>query len=151
MDKTSAMGVLLDNHTINHDTGCWIWNGGKDGRGYGAVPKLKVKAHRLSAAVFLDFDLTSSLCVLHRCDTPACINPSHLFIGTQKDNIEDCRVKGRMGTKKLEWEQVREIRRLYRKGSKDFSLKALGAQFSIDPKTVHQIVTGKTWRMGSNA
>lgn len=82
---------------------CWIWFGSKDGKGYGAYPagklpgrktQRKIGAHRLAYALaFGPFDPV--LFVLHRCDTPLCVNPNHLFLGTNKDNIEDMRRKGR--------------------------------------------------------
>jgi hypothetical protein len=52
-------------------------------------------AHRFSAFVFLNFNLTSELVVAHRCDVPRCVNPDHLFIGTYKDNTQDMLSKGR--------------------------------------------------------
>ena len=82
---------------LNSETGCWNWLGTKTRAGYGVLMHLGKKqyAHRLSAAFYLGFDLTSPMCVLHRCDNPACFNPKHLFIGDRGDNIRDCVAKGR--------------------------------------------------------
>jgi hypothetical protein len=57
--------------------------------------------HRVAARLWLNYKPESGLFVLHKCDRPACFNPKHLFIGTQKDNMSDCSRKGRIsGSKK---------------------------------------------------
>lgn len=78
---------------------CWLWDGGLDADGYGALgvgtrEEGTVKSHRLSYAV-LNHPIPDDLCVLHRCDVPACVNPDHLFLGTRVDNVEDMWAKGR--------------------------------------------------------
>lgn len=88
---------LIDNIKIDEKTGCWIFLGTKYQGGYGQVCFMgrKIGAHRLSAHLWLGFDLNDRRCVLHRCDNPPCVNPKHLFIGTHKDNIQDSIAKGR--------------------------------------------------------
>jgi len=99
---------LLSRLKIDINTGCWEWQGCKDGKGYGQCKFYGVvkKVHRLSAMIFLDFDLNSKLLVCHHCDNPPCINPDHFFIGTNADNMRDSRLKGRQ--KKSE-EQKKKI------------------------------------------
>lgn len=89
---------LIDRIQYDEATGCWNWKGATAGAGYGVVhwKGEQVYAHRFSAMLWLRFDLKSPLQVLHRCDNPACFNPKHLFIGTQKDNIDDAKAKGRV-------------------------------------------------------
>jgi hypothetical protein len=80
-------------------TGCWNCTAGASGRGGYKLIWYRGKfvlAHRFAAHVWLRFDLNSKLNVLHKCDNPACFNPKHLFIGTQKDNIADAIRKGRL-------------------------------------------------------
>lgn len=76
--------------------GCWNWIGTKNKAGYGHIvhnKKLSL-AHRVSYALNVG-GIPDDLCVLHRCDNPACINPDHLFLGTHKDNVIDKVNKGR--------------------------------------------------------
>lgn len=77
-------------------TGCWLWTGAADHHGYGrfGLSSTVVKTHRFSAAVFKRHDITG-LDVCHHCDTPSCVNPLHLFVGTAKDNTLDMFRKGR--------------------------------------------------------
>lgn len=78
------------------NSGCWLWLKTLDKMGYGkmgtAMGKV-VAAHRLSFEAF-KYD-PGKLSVLHHCDMPSCVNPEHLFTGTQRDNIQDCIAKGR--------------------------------------------------------
>jgi hypothetical protein len=79
------------------NTGCFLWVGSASEQGYGYVGvgggKLG-KAHRVSYEHFVG-PIPPGLCVLHRCDTPACVNPDHLFVGTKLDNSDDMIAKGR--------------------------------------------------------
>lgn len=78
--------------------GCWLWMGAKTHCGYGLIGggpgKPLVRVHRLSWEL-LNGPIESRLCVLHKCDNPACVNPKHLFLGTQKDNALDRETKHR--------------------------------------------------------
>jgi HNH endonuclease len=77
---------------------CWIWTGAKNWDDYGMIitrnPRRVWIASRFSYEMF-KMPIPKGLKVLHRCDTPACVNPCHLFLGTDKDNAEDRRSKGR--------------------------------------------------------
>lgn len=77
-------------------SGCWIWQGGVDQDGYGKVKRFgkTIRAHRL----FYEHHtgpVPDGLWVLHRCDTPLCVNPDHLWVGTQLENEQDKDAKGR--------------------------------------------------------
>lgn len=82
---------------------CWEWQAGKYQDGYGMFdvdnPK---KAHRVAYTLFFKQDISNILC-LHKCDNPSCVNPNHLFLGTQQDNIDDKKRKGREAKGKTHW------------------------------------------------
>jgi hypothetical protein len=82
---------------VKQPNGCWIWQGQRNVYGYGCFRGDNLQrtvAHRWSAEHLAKLDITNKV-VCHRCDTPACVNPEHLFVGTQQDNLQDCRSKQR--------------------------------------------------------
>lgn len=90
--------ALFERIQLDEVTGCWNWKGSKVNGGYGIghLPGTGyVLAHRLAAHLWLGYDLADTRIVCHKCDNPACFNPKHLFIGTRKDNMQDCVRKGR--------------------------------------------------------
>lgn len=81
------------------EAGCHLWLGNPTNRGYGQIKKLgrSFAAHRVAWLVFRG-PIPDGLCVMHKCDTPTCVNPDHLRLGTQAENLADRDAKGRTRT-----------------------------------------------------
>lgn len=138
-------------------SGCWLWHASVDHRGHGRFvvgPMIDgayrtVGAHR-HAYELVNGPIPTGLVVRHKCDVPACVNPDHLEVGTQDDNIRDRDERGRTargeanGSAKLTLARVAEIRAAYAVGNR--SQQSLAAQFGVSKSLVHVIVNGKAWR-----
>lgn len=96
LDKIELQNQIKSKVKIDK-SGCWNWQGYKTKKGYGTLPILRkpVKAHRISYLVFRG-EIPNDLFVCHKCDNPSCVNPDHLFIGSNSDNMKDAQEKGRL-------------------------------------------------------
>jgi hypothetical protein len=142
---------------------CWIWRGGRNGRGYGqftAWPQPSRTASRV-AWELVHGPIPRGLCVLHSCDTRPCVRPSHLFLGTFTDNNRDAYAKGRKvgprrwgadnGNFKLPMQDRPMIRELYRTlapsgragwGQLGPLVRRLAAEYHVSEGLIRQIMYG---------
>ena len=137
------------------NSGCWHWisamSGGKK-KGYPAIHlnKKKTLAHRYSYELHVG-PIPDGLYVLHKCDTPLCVNPNHLFLGTHKDNMEDMTRKGRSqdqkgeknNRKKLNEADIINIRAIYKYC--DVTHQRLADIYNVSRRTIGKIIDGTRW------
>ena len=142
-------------------SGCWLWHGPTNSNGYGLfyVNNNRLSAHRAAWMIYKGpippGDGYHGTCVLHKCDVRNCVNPDHLFLGTQKDNILDAVKKGRIavpdsgycfsrGEKNpaavLTEKQVLEIRE--RKAERGVDL---AKEYSVSTSAISAARTGEKW------
>lgn len=135
------------------ESGCVLWAGRVHKRnGYGLInpdnSNRSLGAHRLSYELMIG-PIPDGLYVLHRCDNRLCILPTHLFVGTQLENMQDCVAKGRqargemLGRSKLTVESIMEIRRRCGNGESQY---LLATHFGVCQQVISDIKRRKTWK-----
>jgi hypothetical protein len=144
----------------NGPNGCWLWTGTirkTDGYGHfmhkypGATKLVTRKTHRL-AWELLYGSIDPRLDLIHSCDNPPCCNPAHLRLGTEKDNMQDCKAKGRnvFGERnrhaKLTEAQVQSIRAEYWYKNGRSNIRELAAKYGMSRITLTAIVSGRIWK-----
>jgi hypothetical protein len=136
------------------DGKCWEWSGITNSNGYGRFSFKDVHrlAHRVSFEIFFG-PIPQGMNVCHRCDNRLCVNPEHLWLGTQSENLRDAVSKGRLsqpdtaaeknGNRRLDWEKVQAIRDMHRSGVKKYHIAGL---FGVSPSTIANITNFETWK-----
>lgn len=121
---------------------CLLYKGRLSNKGYVCVRVMgrMDKGHRVVYSLFRG-PINRGLHVLHSCDVRHCVNPEHLYVGTNSRNIEDKTSRDRSG-KKLRIADAREIKRLFSFG---MSNKEIASMFGINPSNVSRIRTGERW------
>lgn len=139
------------------ENGCWNWKGYFNKGGYGMVKKNSkyIKATKIVWEMFNGKIPKGTgwhgICVLHKCDNRACVNPNHLFLGTHTDNMRDMWNKKRRTNRgehnpnvKLGKKDVIRIRELYI--GEHGQQTALGKQFGVGQNTIYDIVNYRSWQ-----
>lgn len=133
-------------------SGCWLWIGWSDRKGYGYLGlgrkgDGRMPAHRFSYQLHRGL-IPAGMHVLHKCDVPSCVNPAHLFLGTHQENMADMWAKGRgpagerQGCAKLTALEAATIRTRAAGGT--FQC-ALASEYQVARATINRLVKGKTW------
>lgn len=104
INATNELKAKFELHFDKSD-GCWVWNRNNKCAYYGVflLEGVHVHAHRVSWMIYCS-DIPKGMVICHKCDNRRCINPSHLFVGTQRDNLLDAKSKGRL---RNHWTQPR--------------------------------------------
>lgn len=139
---------------VSHESNCWLWTGCRTAKGYGrfSLNGRGVRAHRVAFAMNSGRLVLPTGHVLHRCDNPPCVNPSHLFEGTPKINTADMIERGRFvppphqtgsnhHNAKFGLEQHMSIQQDRRPAH------VIAAEFGVSTKTVYRHRRGETWRL----
>lgn len=146
-------GERFEKHILNRGNKCWLTDFSKDRRGYArfhiwlGYKNLKpVLAHRFAYEYFTGTKIPLGMCVLHHCDNPSCINPTHLYVGTKGDNGLDMRKRKRVegsknGYAKLTEDKVLEIRSIYPK----LSYTKLAKKYNVSISNIEHIIQRTRW------
>ena len=137
---------------VNKTTSCWLWTGTRSAQGYGfiRVAGKNLYAHRVSFEIQNRRKLGRENVVRHTCDVPSCVNPDHLRVGTQLENVADMWAKGRAtrvagernGNAKLTWTSVTEMRLKLQSGRGKASL---AREYGVSAAMVTRISQNKAW------
>lgn len=133
---------------------CWVYTGCPGSKGHPTivVKSKSVRAHRYSWEIH-NGEIPYNMCVLHHCDNVRCVNPEHLFTGTQDDNMKDMAKKKRgrgkpplgegNGSAKLTVDKIKSIRKLWKTGK--YTQRQLAKMFDVVQPTIHRVVTNYHW------
>lgn len=131
---------------------CWQWTGATDKEGYGRFNFLRrnTLAHRVSYLLHVG-KIPKNKLILHECDVRVCVNPSHLYPGTDQDNTNDKVSRGRQsprrgetnGHAKLTEKEVRKIREMRKAGYNGHYLAKI---YNVTPATIYHCATNRTWK-----
>lgn len=146
-NKVSAVDRFW--RSVKKTPSCWLWSASTDTNGYGQIKHngKAVTVHRFSYELHKGKipkgNWYGTTCVMHKCDNPRCVNPGHLILGTQQENLKDRDSKGRLASK-INRKIADEIRRLYI--PRKVSQYKLAKRYGISRSAVEDIIHNRTWR-----
>lgn len=140
---------ILKSSKLNIVSGCWEWTAGLMWAGYGiiGIDRKSRLAHRVSYAAFIK-EIPDGMFVCHRCDNRKCVNPDHLFLGTNAENMADMSAKGRSprgdrsGKAVLSNEDVKSIKAMLGCGKR---IVDIARQFRVNASSISNIKSGRNW------
>lgn len=128
---------------------CWIWTAGRIRPGSHGTFYLggHATAHRV-AWMLERGPIPSGACVLHRCDNPPCVNPDHLFLGTQADNVADMDAKGRRASRRIMCVSMSKLTEADARAIRCSRepTRVLVKRYGISDSAVRQIRNGRSWK-----
>ena len=142
--KRKSLQQQFDEHRVKAENGCWLWTGCKDKGGYGFIRHQgkNQRAHRIS--LFLQGQVVpADLQVLHHCDNPSCVNPQHLYVGTNRDNQQDAVKRGRHRSGTILTKSIAECIRFGK--TIGLSQEGLSRFYGVSNATISRIINGKRW------
>jgi len=148
LNCSAVLDRFLDK--VEKTDSCWIWKGCKFTMGYGQfwLNRKQVYAHRISFQIHKG-EIPKGMLVCHTCDNRLCVNPDHLFLGKEIDNINDMmekkrHAKGRMKTNHKLIDKYIPIMRILR--LRGYSYKRIGEVFGVNHTTARMACLGITWK-----
>ena len=142
MTRDDVMIKHMDKVSMEPMSGCWLWTASVDKHGYGMLwnGTRMDRAHRMFFSASTGIDI-AGMSVLHYCDNPSCVNPNHLHVGTQAQNMNERSQRGRAG-KIINQSVADDIRAMISLGS---SQRATAEAFGVSQKLVWSINKGDIW------
>jgi hypothetical protein len=145
MRKTKTLAERFWPKVNRKDDDCWLWQAALNTHGYGVIGRGRAGegnslAHRVSYELNIQ-PIPDNLCVLHKCDTPPCVRPDHLVLGTKHENSIDAARKGHMAWK-LNLDSVDIIHNL---GERGWSFTKIGKMFNVSASAARAVYTGRSW------
>lgn len=140
---------FLDKVNKNGPNGCWLWMASIGRNGYGRISARSGRmedAHRISWKLFRR-PIPKGAYILHHCDNKRCVNPNHLLLGTQSQNMKDAVKKGRVkppSNARLTEDQVRQIRKEHEAGN--ITQASLERKYGMSRSAIYSIVHRITWK-----